>query len=439
MRPSAPNTALRAAAYTTAVLLLLGATPSRQSRTAAPGISKRINAFAIDLLKQCAGAESAPPNTILSPQSVFHGLAMGYVASGGRTRQQLARALHFPQDDARLLADLTSLRQQLVAAAKHRRIDLSMANGAWLDDTYARFQDGYRKQVQDAFGAVLHGVRFRDGERVSSEINAWVSEKTRERISQVVTARDFRSKSSPGTIEEAALAIVSAVYLKADWGSRFERRATRDLPFYLSPSEQTKTPMMHQLSLLRYASNETFQFLELPYIGNTYSMIVLLPKKALPVRDLMELTTTDVVSELSDNALVCDVDVLFPKFEIRSHVDIRGTLAAMGVHDAFDRRRGDFRRMIHSTPQASRVYISAACHDAWIEVHEKGTEAAAATTIVHYSVGCSAAPMRPPPVQFHADHPFVYMVVHSQSRSVLFAGWVSDPRETAGQTAVADS
>ncbi len=72
------------------------------------------------------------------------------------------------------------------------------------------------------------------------------------------------------------------------------------------------------------------------------------------------------------------------------------------------------------------MYLSEVYHDAWIDVHEEGTRAAAASTSHHFSMGC-AAPPRPIPAEFHADHPFLFLIVHNQSRSVLFGGWLAKP------------
>ena len=54
------------------------------------------------------------------------------------------------------------------------------------------------------------------------------------------------------------------------------------------------------------------------------------------------------------------------------------------------------------------------------------------------SLGCSASP-GPTPVEFHADHPFLFMIVHNASRSVLFAGWISDPRALEQHEAAAEA
>lgn len=343
------------------VLLLLGASASWETDSEAPGISRRINAFTLDLLKHRAANGNLPPNAILSPQSLFHGLAISYIASGGETRKE------------------------------------------------------------------LHQAKFTQQDQTSKAINGWVSGQTHGRIPKVVGPEDLTSRSRPGVIDEPALISVNAIYFKADWGSQFEKGSTRQQPFHVDAGMTVETPMMHQRSLLPYSENDTVQFLELPYIAGGCSMYVLLPHKVIGVSRVIEAMTVEMITDLKRRAAPQDVDVLLPKFEMRSHLAVKDALEKMGVKAAFDNHRADFDQMIIKRFEAYRVYLREIYHDAWIEVHEEGTRAAAATTTVHHSFGCSAPQAPRTPVQFHADHPFLFLIVHNQSRSILFAGWISNP------------
>jgi serpin B len=325
----------------------------------------------------------------------------------------------------------------LEAAAKHKRTTVTMANALWLDSTNATFRKEYVENVQKAFSASLRAIKFADGAAASREVNQWVAQQTHDRIKNVVGPNDFKSRSWRfgviDVIDEPALVSVNAVYFKADWGSRFEQGATEARPFHVDATTTENTPMMHQHSLLPYAASEEFQFLEIPYIDGQYSMYVLLPWKTLGIKDLLSHVTARTVIDLKRNSAVRTVDVLLPKFEIASHLGVKDQLAKMGVSSAFDKGKADFDKMIIKKPEAFRIYLSEVYHDAWIEVHEEGTEAAAATTGIHFSFGCSAEPPNAPPVDFHADHPFLFAIVHNKSYSILFAGWIASPKGLAGQ------
>jgi serpin B len=417
-------------------LPFLGSTPGGPVPVVIPELSQRINAFSLDLLKHHARSAQAAPNAVLSPQGIFQALALSYLASGGETRNELAGTMHFPEDNDRLAGDIGRLRGQIESAAKDKRIEVTVANSAWLDGSYAEFRKSYTDHLEKALGVSFRKASFRRPGEASGEINRWVSRETRGRIKQVIGAEDLRSRSGPGVVDEPGLVTVNAVYFKADWGSRFEAGATRDLPFHLDRSRTQAVPTMHQRSVLLHAADDQFQFLEIPYVDGRFSMYIFLPGEILPVQKLVEPLSVERITKLKTGAAPCEVDVLLPKFEFRTHVDVKGALCEMGVKAAFDSGKADFDRMIVKKLDAYRVYLSDVFHDASIEVHEKGTVATAVTTSVHYSIGCSAAPsLHPPRVDFHADRPFVFAIVHNESRSVLFAGWISDPKAPAGSAA----
>jgi serpin B len=413
----------------TAILLLLLTVPVLQGfDTEIPAFSKRINEFSVDVLRYQAQSSQAQKNMIVSPQSIFHGLAMSYIASGGTTRQELATVLHFPDDDEQLLEDVSSLRQTLHTATRHEKVDVAMANSTWLDSTYADFQTEYIDMVEQTFDGPVRPVRFENKNQIAEKINLWISEKTRGRIQKSVAPEDFESKSKPGIIDEPGLVIINALYFNAAWGSKFDEHATTARPFHVDTATTEDVLMMHQQSLLLYAEDKDVKFLEIPYIDGDFAMYLILPKYILRVSELTGCISEDRIATLKRSASIHKVDVLFPKFTMQSHLDVKDALMAMGVQSAFDNKSADFDKMIVKKIQAFRIYISRIYHDAWIEVDEDGTEAAAATTTVHHSFGCSAPP-RPLPAEFHADRPFLFFIAHNQSRSILFCGWISDPGE----------
>jgi serpin B len=409
-----------------AVLPLLGATPGGPPPVKTPEITRRINAFTLDFITHLAERDDG--NVIVSPQSIFHGLAMSYVASGGETRSELAKAMLFPDDDEQLMADLAWTGRQLRDTARHKGIDLRIANSAWLDSRYAEFRKEYRDKLVAAFGACLQSAEFKDPAKACKRINKWISENTKGKIKKGIGPGDLKSRSAKGVINEPALVTVNAVYFKSDWFSRFDKNATRERPFHLDADTKGTALFMHQRSQLRYSENANFKFLELPYRGKRCAMYVLLPKEILSVKKLISGASVETVAQLKNQAVKHKVDVLFPKFEIGSRCSVKAVLADMGVKAAFDSEKADFDSMIVKKLEAFRIYLSEVHHDAWIDVHEDGTEAAAATTSTHYSIACSAPP-RPRRATFHADRPFLFLIVDSKTQAFLLAGWMADPKK----------
>ncbi len=414
---------------------LLGATPTLRSSGQIPAISKSINAFTVDLLQHNARSSKAPVNSVISAQSIFHGLAMSYIASGGKTRQELAAVLRFPENNRQLIRELATLRAQFEAAAKHQQVDACLANAVWVQAKRIRFRKEYLRDLKNGFDADLNPMVIGNEEGISKEINSWISEKTRGKITKSISPDDLILKKVnqpkvPELLSFLTLVTVNTAYFEADWGSQFDKGATCKRPFHLDSSSQVQTMMMHQCSELSYTHNQKFKFLEMPYVGRTFSMCILLPKKLWSVKEIMAELSTEMIADLQRKAFARRVDVLLPKFNMRGHLRAQKVLKQMGVKLAFDRMSADFHKMIVKSKKRplETIFIDKIYHDAWIDVHEQGTQAAASTTTTHFSLGCCATAM-PQPVKFHANQPFLFMIMHRESGSIVFAGWMANPEE----------
>ena len=105
-------------------------------------------------------------------------------------------------------------------------------------------------------------------------------------------------------------------------------------------------------------------------------------------------------------------------------------LQKMGMTTAFDEPKSsaDFDAMAPKRPD-DYFYISKVFHKTFLELDEKGTEAAAATAVVMLRA-ISAAPEQdlPKPIKLKADRPFIFAIQHAESGTCLFLGRVNDPR-----------
>ena len=96
------------------------------------------------------------------------------------------------------------------------------------------------------------------------------------------------------------------------------------------------------------------------------------------------------------------------------------SLSKMGMPTAFG-GAADFSGMTGRRDLA----ISQVIHQAFIEVNEEGTEAAAATAVIMKEL--SAGPEGPRTPVFMADHPFIFIIQQKDSGNILFIGRVSNP------------
>ena len=113
------------------------------------------------------------------------------------------------------------------------------------------------------------------------------------------------------------------------------------------------------------------------------------------------------------------VNVMLPKFAMTFEARLGKTLKAMGMAEALTWPGANFAGF---DGDPNWFYIDEVIHKAYVEVNERGTEAAAATAVVMMLGGMPA----PPPV-FRADHPFLFLIQERQTGSILFIGRATDP------------
>ncbi|MHC4985530.1 MAG: serpin family protein, partial [Planctomycetota bacterium] len=254
-------------------------------------------------------------------------------------------------------------------------------------------------------------------------INTWVEEQTAEKITDLVP---------PGAVSEVTrLILTNAVYFKAEWVEQFDGDGTRPADFRMSADETIEVPTMHQAAHFGYAEDDAVQVLQMGYVGDEASMLVVLPKDPAGLAEvehaLIEARGLALLADIGER----EVRVALPKFRMTWEADLAAMLADMGMVDAFG-ANADFSRM---SPQADRepFSISGVIHKAYVNVNETGTEAAAATAVIMMG----SAPGEPP-VEFTADHPFLFMIRHEQTGAILFLGRVVNPAAEEGDSEGSD-
>jgi serpin B len=363
-------------------------------------------AFALDLYRNLREREG---NLFLSPYSISTALAMTYAGARGDTEQQMATVLNFTRDHKQLHPPFTELQAQLNKEQSNGKIELSVANALWAEKNYS-FLENFIDMTNKNYGAPLSRVDFKNNpEQARTRINEWVEQKTNDKIKDLI---------KPGVINALTrLVLTNAIYFRGNWTRQFKESATKENKFWIAPDKAIMVPLMTQEDDFAYGENENMQILELPYVGNSLSMIILLPKT---IDGLSELETTLTVENLTlwtGLLSTREIRIYLPKCKMTSAFSLKQTLSAMGMPDVFT-PKADFSGMTGNKD----LFISAVIHKAFVDIHEEGTEAAAATAVTMRMTA-----MRTPPSEFRADHPFLFLIRHNPSGSILFLGRVTDP------------
>ena len=358
--------------------------------------------FALDLYNSLREQEG---NLFFSPYSISTALAMTYAGARGVTEKQMAGVLNFTGDQDQLHSVFAHLQTQLNAEQEKGDIQLNVANALWPEKEYSFLRD-FLDLTNKHYKASLISVDFKNTpEQARIQINKWVEQKTNNKIRDLI---------KPGILNSLTrLVLTNAIYFKGDWAIPFKERSTHDAPFWLSNDKSVTVPLMSQEEDFRYGKNESMQLLELPYAGDNLSMIVLLPNEVDGLPALEAALTQDNLASWLKLLKKRELRVFLPKFKMTAEFSLAHTLDAMGMPDAFTPNIADFSGMTGT----KELFISAVVHKAFVDVNEEGTEAAAATAVVMQLLSYSD-----PPPEFRADHPFLFLIRHNPSGSILFLG-----------------
>jgi serpin B len=215
------------------------------------------------------------------------------------------------------------------------------------------------------------------------------------------------------------LVLTNAIYFKALWDIPFSRQMTAPGDFHASATSQVRVDMMNLSARFRYFEDGGLQALELPYKGQTLAMVVLLPKSKDGLTQLEASLTASKLENWLSKLSSRKVDLSLPKFKLTEECELHEPLSELGMPVAFDSATADFSGITGKRDFA----ISAVIHKAFVEVEEKGTEAAAATGVAFKA----AAVIATPPIVFRADHPFFFLIRDTRTGSILFLGRLAKP------------
>lgn len=373
-------------------------------------------AFAVDAYLELLEANHG--NLVFSPASIRLALAMTWAGAAGPTAEQMASALHLDLPADRMHAALNTIDALLGSRNRdegsgpddvERKVVLTISNALWGQAGLAFLAD-FLDTLAINYGAGMRLVDYADdAEAARVVINDWVADQTNDRIADLIPIGVLNALTR--------LVLTNAVYLDATWQQTFEADATADAPFTTLDGSQVTVEMMHQESMLPYASGDGWQAVELPYVGGELAMLVIVPDEGWfdeAEGALHEGLMDDTAAHLEPVL----VSLGLPKWEFRTKASLVGLLNALGMTDAF----GDDADFSAMTTE-EELFISDVIHEAFIKVDEEGTEAAAATAVV------MEARSAPPSdsVELIVDRPFLFSLYDRETGTILFMGRVADP------------
>jgi serpin B len=377
-------------------------------------LAKSSNVFGFDLWKRLSDPAK---NQVISPASLSTALAMTWGGAKGATASEMQAVLKLEGTQGEVMKTAGELASSL--GDPKRDVVFRIANRLFGEKSY-RFEQAYLDATRAAYGAPLEALDFAKATEASrARINAWVEEQTEKRIEDLVPPR--------GVDPDTRLVLVNALYFLGDWDEPFDKERTRPNAFHLSATAEGRRAhdVARRLDALR--RDAELSALELPYEGQSMSMLFVVPRE---IDGLAKLESGFDAAKLDGLVTALKHESVFasvPKFEVAppSSLEVGDQLKALGMKLAFDREKADFTGIANPPTPDDRLYIGKVFHKGFVRVDEKGTEAAAATAVAMPRAG-SAPPAKT--YEFKADRPFLFFLRDRQSGLVLFMGRVVDPR-----------
>ena len=367
------------------------------------------NQFAIDMYQQINGQnKQADKNVFFSPYSLSTSMAMLYAAAEGETKAQIQRTFHYPSLNV-LNPNSAALHEQF--NKPNPNYQLATANDLWIQQGL-RPNQNYLDTVQRYYSGKVTNLDFKNSPEPSRQtINKTIAKYTQQMIPEMLPARSIDTNT--------VTVLTNAVYFKGDWKTPFAPSKKR--PFNTFDGSTIDVDMMHEQAPYAYTEDAQVQVVQLPYKGDELSMMVVLPKAKdkIAMQRVLNTLNAKQIRQWNSNLVKHEVILDLPKFKLEENYAMDSLLANMGMTKAFGSQAnfGLFSKDL-------ALSVDAIAHKAVIEVDEKGTKAAASTSIsiVPMSLGYSTNT-----IKFKADHPFIFMIKDNKTDAILFLGQVNEP------------
>ena len=344
--------------------------------------------FALSFFKQVVAASESDENILVSPYSAAVALSMVAEGAEGQTRVEFDNALN-------------GYLFKAVDLGNNDTVTVMSANSVWITDDFS-VRNRFVGLLEKDFDASVVNLNFDDPATVRA-INNWCSENTEGKITEIVERLS----------SDMVMLLVNALYFNAPWAEAFPEASTREGLFH-AVSGDVKLPMMSKSDRLNYVEYQGCQMVELPYAGERYAMYVVLPPPSgMSIDKMISYVNEGIYDQAMAAMAPCKVRLTMPKLKLETSLVLNRTLQNMGIKSAFT-SAANFKGIAEMGP----LVLDQVKQKCYMEISEKGTEAAAVT-----SVGIRLTSARPEPVAtMTVDRPFLFFISDRTNDNILFAG-----------------
>ncbi|XP_009676351.1 ovalbumin [Struthio camelus] len=376
--------------------------------------------FCFDVFKELK-VHHVNENIFYSPLSIISALSMVYLGARENTKTQMEKVIHF--DKITGLGESmesqcgtgvsihTALKDMLSEITKPSdNYSLSLASRLYAEQTYAILPE-YLQCIKELYKESLETVSFQTAADQARElINSWIESQTNGVIKNFL---------QPGSVDsQTELVLVNAIYFKGMWEKAFKDEDTQEVPFRITEQESRPVQMMYQAGSFKVATvaAEKIKILELPYASGELSMLVLLPDDISGLEQLETTISFEKLTEWTSSNMMEDrnMKVYLPRMKIEEKYNLTSVLIALGMTDLFSPAAN-----LSGISAAESLKMSEAIHAAYVEIYEADSEIVSSAGVQVEVTSDSE--------EFRVDHPFLFLIKHNPTNSVLFFGRCISP------------
>jgi len=364
------------------------------------------NDFSFDILTRI-NEETPDKNLFISPLSISTALSMLVNGAKGETKEGILNSIHQSGlTDEEINGAYKSLSDFLTNLDP--KVLMKLANSNWYHDEL-NVKNGFKSILLEYYDAEIKATDFSNPE-IHNVVNKWIEEKTEGKI------KDMLEQLPSNTV----MLLVNAIYMKAMWQYEFDEDLTQKRDFYLSSGNSVKSDMMFSEGVkVNLHSDNEVKFVEIPYGNGQFTFTILMPSESDQLDDFIVNLSSDQLNRYLSKADTTTAQLYLPKFKVEFGLSLKTILSQMGMVSSFF--KGDFSNLFE---ESLNLVVDDVIHKAFIELDEKGTEAAAATVVIIANLSAGGGGSKP---TIFIDKPFAFFIREKHSNTILFAGKLLDP------------
>uniref|UniRef100_A0A8D2N849 Serpin domain-containing protein n=1 Tax=Zonotrichia albicollis TaxID=44394 RepID=A0A8D2N849_ZONAL len=384
--------------------------------------------FCCDIFRELR-SQRVQENVCYSPLLIISTLSMVYIGAKDNTKAQIEKAIHFDKipgfgestesqvqkqsflycgTSVSIHASLKDIVTQITKPSDNYSI--SIASRLYAEEKYP-IRPEYIQCVKELYKGGLESISFQAAAEKSRElINSWVERQTNGSIKNILRPSSVSSQTD--------MILVSAIYFKGLWEKAFKEEDTQTVPFRISEQESKPVQMMSQIGTFKVAEipSEKCRILELPYASGRLSLWVLLPDDISGLEQLETAITFENLKEWTSSRKMEErkIKVYLPRMRIEEKYNLTSVLKSLGITDLFSSSAD-----LSGISSARSLKVSGAFHEAFVEIQEAGSKAARSSGAGVDDISVSE--------EIRADHPFLFLIKHNPTDSILFFGRCYSP------------